>query len=202
MPLKPDPIKFCAFCKSPMSRKIYPAGSRESIPRFMERKFCTAECMGADSRELKPVACLTCHTVFQPTGRHRKYCKPACGMKAKIVRPALERAVDKSRREARRKTHRKECKVCQRDYRLQVHHIDENPLNNSPANLMVLCFWCHRKAHQKQAATCQICGRPAKRFKACGTLCDMHYRRFRRHGDPLLKVTGSRRYPKPVPVPE
>jgi hypothetical protein len=36
------------------------------------------------------------------------------------------------------------CCVCtERGKRVQIHHIDENPANNDPANLAVLCFDCH-----------------------------------------------------------
>ena len=40
------------------------------------------------------------------------------------------------------------CCVCrERGKPIQIHHIDENPSNNDPANLAVLCFDCH---HQTQ----------------------------------------------------
>ncbi len=36
------------------------------------------------------------------------------------------------------------CCVCQiRGKRVQIHHIDEDPSNNTPDNLSVLCFDCH-----------------------------------------------------------
>jgi hypothetical protein len=38
------------------------------------------------------------------------------------------------------------CCVCQNAMRsVQVHHIDEDPSNNDPANLAVLCLECHNK---------------------------------------------------------
>jgi hypothetical protein len=42
------------------------------------------------------------------------------------------------------------CCVCtERAKRVQVHHIDENPANNDPANLAVLCFDCHDETQIK-----------------------------------------------------
>jgi hypothetical protein len=42
------------------------------------------------------------------------------------------------------------CCVCtERGKRVQIHHIDENPANNDPANLAVLCFDCHDQTQIK-----------------------------------------------------
>lgn len=35
------------------------------------------------------------------------------------------------------------CCICHDKKPVQIHHIDENPANNSPDNLAVLCFDCH-----------------------------------------------------------
>ncbi len=46
----------------------------------------------------------------------------------------------------------KTCCVCrQRGLPIQLHHIDENPSNNSEENLIVLCASCHDEAHTKHA---------------------------------------------------
>jgi hypothetical protein len=38
------------------------------------------------------------------------------------------------------------CCVCRvRNKPVQIHHIDDDPSNNSPGNLAVLCFDCHRE---------------------------------------------------------
>ena len=38
------------------------------------------------------------------------------------------------------------CCVCRREGKpVQIHHIDENPANNTISNLSVLCFDCHRE---------------------------------------------------------
>jgi len=42
--------------------------------------------------------------------------------------------------------HDRTCCVCgERGKRVQIHHIDENPSNNDPQNLAVLCFDCHNE---------------------------------------------------------
>jgi hypothetical protein len=42
------------------------------------------------------------------------------------------------------------CCVCrERGKRVQIHHIDENPSNNDPVNLAVLCFECHEETQIK-----------------------------------------------------
>ncbi len=37
------------------------------------------------------------------------------------------------------------CCVCHQQLALQFHHIDENPANNNPTNLAVLCVACHSR---------------------------------------------------------
>jgi len=44
------------------------------------------------------------------------------------------------------------CAICGRQGKTDVHHIDENWQNNSPANLVRLCRSCHLKAHRRRAA--------------------------------------------------
>lgn len=42
------------------------------------------------------------------------------------------------------------CCVCQiRGKRVQIHHIDEDPSNNDPVNLSVLCFDCHDETQMR-----------------------------------------------------
>lgn len=42
-----------------------------------------------------------------------------------------------------------ECQCCKRDYKLGVHHIDENSHNNKLDNLITLCNQCHFSLHHK-----------------------------------------------------
>ena len=48
------------------------------------------------------------------------------------------------------------CAICKtKDEKLVIHHVDgnngfgEKPINNSPDNLVILCFKCHPKIHNK-----------------------------------------------------
>lgn len=41
------------------------------------------------------------------------------------------------------------CIFCGIKERLEIHHIDANPKNNDPKNLLVICINCHRKLHGK-----------------------------------------------------
>jgi len=41
------------------------------------------------------------------------------------------------------------CVICDRKEGLHIHHKDNNPQNNDPKNLIVLCGVCHKKAHMK-----------------------------------------------------
>ena len=196
MPRKPDPIKYCATCKIQLARLRYPAGSLESIPRFLARKYCSQNCMGLASRELSSAVCPGCRTIFRPKNAEHRYCSQKCYGEANAVRPPEIRAKETGRCQARRQTIRQQCSECGRTVRLHVHHRDENPTNNVPENLQVLCHPCHAKKHRKPTAFCRICGRKAKRFKACGHLCDKHYRRFKKYGDPTLsRPIGSRSSP-------
>lgn len=43
-----------------------------------------------------------------------------------------------------------ECQECRTTERLHVHHVDRNPANNDPANLMTLCASCHLKLHWRE----------------------------------------------------
>ena len=41
----------------------------------------------------------------------------------------------------------KVCEGCGLNDDMSIHHIDENPNNNSPSNLQVLCRSCHGRRH-------------------------------------------------------
>lgn len=85
--------------------------------------------------------------------------------------------------------HRKDkCEDCPATENLQVHHIDENPQNNDPANLATLCASCHTKRHwaagkkpakPKNIRPCIICGAsPPQGLKK--DRCPLHYQQFKR----------------------
>lgn len=45
--------------------------------------------------------------------------------------------------------HEKRCVVCGEEYIVEVHHLDENPNNNSPENLIPLCPTHHQYWHSR-----------------------------------------------------
>jgi len=112
---------------------------------------------------------------------------------------------NRGRQQAQRAFEATACASCGRtDGRLERHHRDDNPLNNAPENVVVLCTRCHMEADGRLAAlrarvadvqaasvvvnrkwkgtTCSVdgCDRPAK-YKA---LCNTHYSRMRATGSP------------------
>jgi len=61
-----------------------------------------------------------------------------------------------------------------------VHHKDGDYQNNTLTNLERICRSCHAQEHS-QKVSCSICGKPQKGLG----YCEMHYQRFKKHGDPL-----------------
>lgn len=124
----------------------------------------------------------------------RKYCNRTC-----MASGMLKEQVGRSgyQRQARKLVSLDKCSLCGKNDYLEVHHKDENWSNNSIDNLQVLCHPCHMKHHwrngkkmPKTLSVCKICGNPARRLD----LCQKHYFRLRRTGNPLLvkkKVNGS-----------
>lgn len=63
-----------------------------------------------------------------------------------------------------------------------VHHKDEDPQNNAPGNLQRLCPPCHRQTHDRRPCNIPGCDRPSSSRQGW---CRLHYRRWKRNGDPL-----------------
>src|SRR5574337_204403 len=73
----------------------------------------------------------------------RRYCSLSCANSRDEV--------TKSAHHWRAQRHRKDsCQTCSTATDLHVHHIDRNPANNDPANLMTLCASCHLKLHWRE----------------------------------------------------
>ncbi len=72
------------------------------------------------------------------------------------------------------------CSRCGKPEGRDVHHKDHNHLNNSPSNLERICRSCHVREHRAKGS-CRICGKPQKGLN----LCEKHYQRFKKWGDPL-----------------
>ena len=120
--------------------------------------------------------------------RRRVYCDRAC-MAAAMEGKIKSLTPHNSRNQARKRRGRA-CQNCGRaDTRLCVHHIDANPFNNDPANLQTLCGSCHRRRHMQSRQetfgpppTCEYCASPSRK----AGMCQKHYQRFRKYGDPFL----------------
>ena len=50
----------------------------------------------------------------------------------------------------------KKCMWCRKQPSQQIHHIDGNPLNNNPNNLIALCGTCHVRATREEISKGQL----------------------------------------------
>lgn len=75
------------------------------------------------------------------------------------------------------------CSMCGSTHNVDIHHKDGNHQNNDSSNLVLLCRSCHIKAHRPKSK-CKICG---KECKTTHGMCDKHYFRWKKYGDPNHK---------------
>lgn len=126
----------------------------------------------------------------------RRFCGLACSGAAHRSDAPSETVI------RRRYTHLRGtiCETCQSDQQIQLHHIDSNPENNDPTNLMTLCAPCHARwhwEHGKKASAktnpvcCVVCGKE-ERWRIKRGMCQMHYQRWKKYGDPQADRPPSR----------
>jgi hypothetical protein len=73
------------------------------------------------------------------------------------------------------------CLLCGVKKRLQRHHKDQNPTNNSPNNIMILCQTCHTQIHMIDGTwgrkrtlknkECPVCGEDFRPKKTQTVFC-------------------------------
>lgn len=117
----------------------------------------------------------------------RRFCSRAC--MAESMRKETCSSLSHSRMKAA-STAAKACEICGTTEGLHVHHVDENPRNNTPSNLRTLCPSCHRRCHSpnfmetgEQRKPCAHCDKPSMKTGLCNT----HLSRLKRYGHPLAK---------------
>lgn len=114
----------------------------------------------------------------------RKYCNRECMKKAYVRNGATHQDYSSAHHTSRKivyliENREAKCQLCGAIRNIDIHHIDGNYGNNHSENLMVVCRSCHMKIH-RQKPVCRICGKPVKGLG----LCDKHYQRFKKYGDP------------------
>jgi 5-methylcytosine-specific restriction endonuclease McrA len=124
---------------------------------------------------------------MEPNWNRRRFCSVACAAKHRYRNAPLSKSLI-YRKAARSIPLGSACQHCGRsEVSLDKHHIDENPLNNDPENVMTLCDSCHTKLHwrlgkkRNPRASCSVCGKPASRRG----YCQKHWFRFAKYGNPL-----------------
>lgn len=107
----------------------------------------------------------------------RRFCSAACAnqQKGEEQRKKPAPTPKQSRVRARTATPLAPCAICGKSGYTEVHHIDKNPMNNSPSNLVRLCKSCHAKQHHKKSL-CVVCGQPVKGHM----LCNKHWQAWRK----------------------
>lgn len=111
----------------------------------------------------------------------RKYCDQSCMAMGFRAKPKTFKSKHTGRQHAREMVPTGPCERCGVPNALDVHHRNENPLDNSPENLERICRSCHVRHHQPKGF-CTVCGKPQKGLG----YCEKHYQRFKKWGDPLL----------------
>lgn len=124
----------------------------------------------------------------------RVYCDKVCMAKA-MIQEDVKRDTYHWRARKFRKCMCQDCgkmAIETSDGELDVHHLDGNWTNNASENLATLCGSCHLKRHwhegklARKRQPCKVCGDPARRSQ----MCQKHYQRFKKYGDPLLRKYG------------
>lgn len=211
--------KKCKYCTSDIPRKTVKTGHPEPPSTYLARTVCSRTCFyqgngrqrrqtaNADKASRPERQCKLCGAsysrgVFGPnrvegdtTYAKRVYCGQICAGLAKRVHPDMAKAPHaKANKIYQEQAGKIACEVCgapkEGKARLELHHKDKNPQNNSLDNLQMLCIRCHRKLHaaerkQEDDKLQRRCvGPQCKRQTKTRNmpLCETHYQQWRKRG--------------------
>ena len=143
--------KLCAHCQAP----VLAAG------RCRNAKYCSKECWRA-ACPLPEVACPQCGVVYAPSSARNTYCSKDCADVAHSVRMVGTgnshykdgRSYALWFQEMRPLIMERDqgCVVCRKQGSPHIHHVDHDPANNLPENLVQICHG-HHIAHHKSDTT-------------------------------------------------
>jgi hypothetical protein len=145
-------------------------------PKPTPERYCQ-ECGKRLERKRRPNGKLENLTYFNG----RKFCDLRCTATNFGRRHSPDVKESAAHHHARQIVPKGPCNRCGNPLASDVHHRDHNYLNNAPENLERLCRSCHKQEHASRGS-CVICGLPHVALGYCKT----HYRRFKKHGDPLI----------------
>lgn len=150
--------------------KVCVGCGKEYSTKSADQKYCSISCAVKHSVPTTTLTCVDCGKQFSHTGRSHSSRCPECnktywsiwcvqhyyevGKDKKYFSAVFSKPVEK-RFEYRRICYAiwpRKCVVCGEDYigkrfQLDVHHIDGDPSNDQPENLVPLCRTCHRRLH-------------------------------------------------------
>ena len=135
--------------------------------RMDTANFCSLNCQNHKQYDRFTFNCEQCGKFTEASPSRRKMkkkfcsleCRTACRIDTKQRRQrqkasaVLKRGYNGSRQTRKYlfKIKDKVCEICgynEYDFCLDIHHIDENPNNNTLENLAILCAFCHKKLHK------------------------------------------------------
>ncbi len=134
-----ESAKFCSlYCQNHLQHDKY----------FYKCDFCGKNCTASPSRRrYKKFCSVECREARADTEKQRRKKRKSLSVirrgsvsQNRSLRPHIFRIVEPK------------CLICgyfEFECCLDLHHIDEDPRNNSIENIAILCCMCHRKLHKK-----------------------------------------------------